>query len=160
MGWIVGDYKGQPLIHHSGNYLGFASQVSFLPDAGLGIVILTNGGDIGGTYFTLAARFRLLELLFNQPEEYDAVAAQAVQDDIRERADFQAQLRPVDPAAVAPYQGRYTNAALGRRTFRFRTAGSCSSRVDTSPNSRRWWTARGRSPATASSTLRWAVPLG
>jgi CubicO group peptidase (beta-lactamase class C family) len=112
MGWEVGEYKGQALIHHSGSILGFNSQVTFLPDAGLGIVILTNGG-LGAKPFTLAARFRLLEMLFNQPEEYDAIAVQSVQEQLSALAAFQSQLRPIDAAAVAPYQGRYTNPAMG-----------------------------------------------
>jgi CubicO group peptidase (beta-lactamase class C family) len=112
MGWEVGDYKGQPLIHHSGSILGFNSQVTFLPDANLGVVILTNGG-LGAKPFTLAARFRLLELLFNQPEEYDAVAVQSLEQDSSAFTAFQAQLRPIEPAAVAPHQGHYTNPAMG-----------------------------------------------
>src|SRR5829696_2247532 len=35
MGWLVGAYKGQPLINHSGGTLGFISEVAFLPEADL-----------------------------------------------------------------------------------------------------------------------------
>jgi CubicO group peptidase (beta-lactamase class C family) len=112
MGWEVGDYMGQPIVHHSGSILGFNSQVTFLPDAGLGIVILTNGG-LGAKPFTLAARFRLLELLFNQPQQYDAIAAKDLNYNLNAFAAFKADLRPVDPAAVTPFLGRYVNAAMG-----------------------------------------------
>jgi CubicO group peptidase (beta-lactamase class C family) len=112
MGWEVGDYRGQPLIHHSGGILGYNSQVTFLPDAGLGVVILTNGGP-GAVPFTLAVRFRLLELLYGQPPEYDALAVQRLKAESSALAAFHAQLRPVEPAAVAPFQGRYANPTMG-----------------------------------------------
>jgi CubicO group peptidase (beta-lactamase class C family) len=112
MGWEVGAYKGQKLIHHSGSILGFNSQVTFLPDAGFGVVILTNGGH-GATIFTLAVRFRLLELLFDQPQEYDALAVQRLEAETKAFAAMRAELRPVDAAAVAPWQGRYANKAMG-----------------------------------------------
>jgi CubicO group peptidase (beta-lactamase class C family) len=112
MGWEVGDYLGQPLIHHSGSILGFNSQVTFLPDDGLGIVILTNGG-LGAKPFTLAARFRLLELLFDQPQQYDGIAFKDFSDSLSAFATFKAGLRPINPATVAPYEGRYTNPAMG-----------------------------------------------
>lgn len=117
MGWEVGTYKGQKLVHHSGSILGFNSQVTFLPDAGLGIVILTNGG-LGAKLFTLAARFRLLELLFDQPQEYDALAVQGFEAEKQAFAEMRAELRPVDAAAVAPWQGRYVNKAMGEIALR------------------------------------------
>jgi CubicO group peptidase (beta-lactamase class C family) len=112
MGWEVGVYEGQALVHHSGSVLGYNSQVSLLPDAGVGVVILTNGG-LGARQFTVAVRFRLLELLFNQPEEYDSIAVQSLQSDLSDYSALRAQLRPVDPVAVSPYVGRYTNDAMG-----------------------------------------------
>jgi CubicO group peptidase (beta-lactamase class C family) len=112
MGWEVGTYKGQPLVHHSGSILGFNSQVTFLPRAGFGVVILTNGGP-GAKLFTLAVRFRLLELLFDQPQEYDTLAVQTLEAEKKAFDEMRAALRPVDAAAVAPWQGRYVNKAMG-----------------------------------------------
>ena len=43
LGWVVGDYHGQRLLWHSGGTFGFGAQTAFLPDADLGLVILTNG---------------------------------------------------------------------------------------------------------------------
>ena len=68
----TGTYHGQPILSHSGGTLGFVSEVAFLPEADLGIVLLTNGGQGAGT-FNLAVQFRLLELLFDQPAEFDAM---------------------------------------------------------------------------------------
>ena len=43
LGWVVGAYGGQRLVWHSGGTLGFTALVSFLPEADLGVVVLTNG---------------------------------------------------------------------------------------------------------------------
>lgn len=42
LGWIIDDYRGHRHVHHEGVLYGFTSLVSFLPDDGLGIVILAN----------------------------------------------------------------------------------------------------------------------
>lgn len=41
MGWFVQSYCGHKMIFHAGNIQGFSSLVSFLPDIGLGIVVLS-----------------------------------------------------------------------------------------------------------------------
>jgi CubicO group peptidase (beta-lactamase class C family) len=56
LGWLIDRYKGVPLIHHGGNTLGFTSDAAFLPDAGLGIVVLTNAR--ASNAFTPAAAAR------------------------------------------------------------------------------------------------------
>jgi CubicO group peptidase (beta-lactamase class C family) len=112
MGWYVGEYKGQPLLSHSGSTLGFVSEVALLPENDLGIVILTNGG--ANAYpFTLAVQYRLLELLANQSPEIDPLINQLIAANTSQTAQILAQLGQPDPAAVAPYLGRYSNPALG-----------------------------------------------
>jgi CubicO group peptidase (beta-lactamase class C family) len=113
LGWLVGAYKGQPLVNHSGGTFGFAAEVAFLPEADLGVVILTNDVARGGP-FTSAVQFRLLELLFDQPAEIDPLLAQFLGGGGSEAPRF----GQVDAAAVAPYLGRYTNSALGEVELR------------------------------------------
>ncbi len=62
LGWLTGDYGGERILTHSGATFGFSAQVTVLPDADFGLVILTNG--VGADFFTLAVQFRALELLF------------------------------------------------------------------------------------------------
>ncbi len=112
MGWVTGTYHGQPILSHSGGTLGFASEVAILPDADLGIVILTNGGQ-GAATFNYAVQFRLLELLFDQPAEFDALLGPFLEAQTAQLAELQAQLGAVDPAEVSPYLGRYEHPALG-----------------------------------------------
>lgn len=116
LGWFVSDYKGLLLIEHGGNTLGFTSSFGFLPDVGVGVIVLTNGQ--GTNYFNESVRARLLELLFNQ-EPQAAVAMQFAYEQLQEQAARPEELRDaVDPAAVAAYLGTYTNEALGELTLR------------------------------------------
>jgi CubicO group peptidase (beta-lactamase class C family) len=111
LGWFVDEYKGLLMIQHGGNTLGFTSDLAFLPEAGIGISVLTNGRVTNA--FNEAVRFRLLELLFDQPAEVDAQATFAFETLRQQLADAMAELTEVDPAQVEPYLGRYTNPALG-----------------------------------------------
>jgi CubicO group peptidase (beta-lactamase class C family) len=112
MGWVVDTYQGQPVLSHSGGTLGFVSEVAFLPEADLGVVILTNGGQGAGP-FNFAVQFRLLELLFDQPPAFEAQMVQFLAAQEVQLAVLRAQPRAVDPAVVSPYLGRYVNSALG-----------------------------------------------
>ena len=112
MGWVVDTYQGQPVLSHTGGTLGFVSEIAFLPEADLGIVILTNGGQ-GAAGFNFAVQSRLLELLFDQPAAFDAMLGQFLEAQGARVAEFRAQLGAVDAAAVAPYLGRYEHPALG-----------------------------------------------
>jgi CubicO group peptidase (beta-lactamase class C family) len=42
MGWMIREWKGQPVIEHGGNVDGFSAQVALLPESDLGFVLLTN----------------------------------------------------------------------------------------------------------------------
>lgn len=64
--------------------------------------------------FTFAVQFRLLELAFDQPAEMDAQLSALVEV----RAAARPPLKPsVDPAAIAPYLGRFTHPTLGEVTI-------------------------------------------
>jgi hypothetical protein len=107
MGWVIGAYKGQPLVSHSGGTFGYGAEVAFLPEADLGIVILTNDAATG-EMFGIVVQYRLLEMLFDQPSEIDPLLTQLLAG-----GPEAPPLGQVDPAAVTPYLGRYTNPALG-----------------------------------------------
>ena len=42
LGWANGEYRGLRVISHTGGTGGFTSEIAFLPEADLGIVILSN----------------------------------------------------------------------------------------------------------------------
>jgi uncharacterized protein DUF3471 len=55
MGWGITSYRGHPVIAHDGGIDGFISDVSFLPNDNVGVVILTNS-DSGGPLNYFIAR--------------------------------------------------------------------------------------------------------
>jgi CubicO group peptidase (beta-lactamase class C family) len=119
LGWVVGTYGGQRLVSHTGGTYGFNSLVTFLPDADLGLVVLTNRNGAGAK-LAFAAQFRLFELLFAQPATIDAILEAVISGEAAGRADLLAHLGQVDPTAVAPYLGRYDNPDLGAMTLAMR----------------------------------------
>ncbi|MDQ3411891.1 MAG: beta-lactamase family protein [Chloroflexota bacterium] len=112
LGWEAGTYGGQRLVSHTGSTYGFNSRVCFLPDSNLGLVVLTNRNGTGGL-LALATQFRLFELLFVRPETIDAMLEGAIAGEASGRASLLSHLGQVDPEAVNPFLGRYTNPDLG-----------------------------------------------
>ena len=111
LGWALGEYRGQRLLWHSGGTFGYGSQLALLPDADLGLVILTNG--INPELFKLAVQFRLFELAHGQPATFDPIIRTVIAGGAQQAAGLEQQLGPVDPTAIAPYLGRYTHEILG-----------------------------------------------
>lgn len=116
LGWLVESYKGQPLLYHGGNTSGFSSELALLPEADLGIVVLTNGRR--NNAFIQAVRYRLLELAFDQPHEFDAQAVYMEKQSIEFALAPVAEAVAVDVAQAMPYLGRYANDALGEVVLR------------------------------------------
>jgi len=42
LGWMLREWKGQPVVEHGGNIDGFSAEVALLPESNLGFVLLTN----------------------------------------------------------------------------------------------------------------------
>lgn len=131
LGWFVETYKDLPLIHHGGNTLGFTSDFAFMPESGIGIVVLTNGQ--GTNLFNEAVRYRFLELVFEQEPEYHALLEAVLEGEVEpESIDTSVSVpggtpevalpgadaatpssADVDAGVVEPYMGEYMNEALG-----------------------------------------------
>lgn len=119
LGWETGDYGGLQLISHTGGTYGFNSLVAFMPTARLGLVVLTNRDGAGGK-LAYTVLFRLLEILFAQPESIAALVMNAVSAEAATRGDLLRHLGEVDAAAVTPFLGRYSQPALGELTLSLR----------------------------------------
>ncbi|HEX7002841.1 MAG TPA: serine hydrolase domain-containing protein [Trueperaceae bacterium] len=112
LGWFVGEYKGLEHIYHGGNTLGFTSQLSFIPAADTGIVVLTNAQATNA--FNTAVSTRLYELVYEQPSEVDAQVEFLVTQSETALAEAREQVQDaVEPDEVSPFLGRYENEALG-----------------------------------------------
>jgi len=119
LGWEAGTYGGQRLVSHTGSTYGFNSLVAFLPDADLGLVVLTNRSG-AGAMLALAVEFRLFELLFGQPETIAPMLQGVIVAEDAARGELLAHLGEVDVAAVTPFLGQYANPALSGLTLAMR----------------------------------------
>lgn len=116
LGWIVSSYKGVQVISHSGNTLGFTSAFTFLPEKGLGVIVLTNGRATN--LFNESVVSRLLELLFAQPAETQRNLDFYLEQIDKQVQELAAQVgERVDVERVEPHLGRFVNPALGEITL-------------------------------------------
>jgi CubicO group peptidase (beta-lactamase class C family) len=113
LGWGNGEYHGLRVISHTGGTGGFAAEIAFLPETDVGIVVLTNELALAPIplAFEFAVELRLFELLFDQPAEFDAQLTAQAEGLAASRSA--PSLGKVDPAAIAPYLGRYESPELG-----------------------------------------------
>lgn len=106
------DRYGLTSIGHGGSLYGYRSHMRWLPEHGIGIVILTNA-NTGGRLIPVVYRF-LLELLFDgEPEAAEELrtAARSVRESVsKERPRLTV---PADSRAVAALAPRYEHPSLG-----------------------------------------------
>src|SRR5262249_448401 len=74
LGWRAGADRAGPLLSHNGGTTGFTSNLTLLPDADLGIAVLSNAGT--GDLFVSAVWQRVVELVYGQPMQADASVVQ------------------------------------------------------------------------------------
>jgi CubicO group peptidase (beta-lactamase class C family) len=117
LGLFVQQDHGQPIIHHGGNTLGFTSDMFLLPEQGIGVVVLTNEGSANA--FRNALKRRLIEILFDAPEEAAQNLAFAL-DRTRQALDKELAQITLQPEAswYEGLAGSYQNAELGQVTIR------------------------------------------
>jgi CubicO group peptidase (beta-lactamase class C family) len=113
MGLIVDKKYGVPVVSHGGSMAGYKSDFWFLPDYGVGAVLLTNadtGGFIDGTFGR-----RLLEVLFDgKPEAAGDLASAANAYKANRAKERERLVVPADPAVVDRVAPHYTSTELGQ----------------------------------------------
>lgn len=116
-GLIVRDYRGHKLLTHGGSLPGFVSQVVMIPDANLGVAVLTN--QESGVAFNAIAYHIIDGYLGAPPVDWIEVGekivarqnAEAVQATARATSSRNATSRPSLP--LSRYAGAYTDAWYG-----------------------------------------------
>ncbi len=112
MGLMVETVYGTQVVHHGGDMIGFHSDMIWLPEHGVGAVILTNGDP--GWLIRSVFRRKLLEVLFDgRREADDAIAAQSKAFYEEIAADRRLLTVPADPAVMHELAPLYTNPAVG-----------------------------------------------
>jgi CubicO group peptidase (beta-lactamase class C family) len=112
MALMVETTYGIPVVHHGGDLAGYHSDMIWLPDHGVGAVILTNADS--GVIIRGPLMRRLLEVLFDaKPEAEELLKVAAAQRKAALAKERERLVVPADAAAVAKLASRYTSTALG-----------------------------------------------
>ena len=117
MGLSISTRYGVTVVHHGGSLFGYKSDLMYLPDHGVGAVILTNsdrGGALLGPF-----RRRLLEVLFDgRPEAAGNVEAAASNFKKYLAKERERLVIPADKKEIAQLASEYISPELGRLTVR------------------------------------------
>jgi len=112
MALMVDTQYGVRVVHHGGDLAGYHSDMMWLPDYGVGAVILTNADS--GVAIRGPLLRRLLEVLFDgKPEAEESLKVLAAQRKAAIAKDRERLVVPPDAAAVANLASRYVSSALG-----------------------------------------------
>lgn len=120
---VLEDYRGHRVAHHGGNIDGFSSQVTCIPSAGIGVVVLTN---LHATPLRDALPYRLFDLLLDldaRPHGERLHAQHAAMVSGMEQAKEARESKGL--LAVRPltdYVGRYAHPGYGAITVRLEGA--------------------------------------
>jgi len=124
MGWIVQPYRGHRCIYSGGNGIGFGMKAGFLPDAGIGIVVLTN---LAGTPMTNVVIRNLYDRVlglsrFPWNRKLLRAAARRRAASRTESGSPSGAPRTSRPRPLRAYVGRYSHPAYG--SLRVRLCGN------------------------------------
>lgn len=112
MALMVDRKYGVPVVHHGGDLAGYHSDMIWLPEHGVGAVILTNSDS--GVLLRGPLLRRLLEVLFDgRPEAEEALKVVAAQVKAALAKERERLVVPPEAAAVAKLAPRYVSTALG-----------------------------------------------
>jgi CubicO group peptidase (beta-lactamase class C family) len=112
MGLFVNRTHDVTVVHHGGDMIGFHSDMMWLPEHGVGAVVLTNADP--GWFLRSVFQRKLLELLFDgKPEADERVAVQSKAWYAELAAERKRYTVPADPAAAALLATRYSHPAVG-----------------------------------------------
>jgi CubicO group peptidase (beta-lactamase class C family) len=113
MGLVVGTMNGVPVVTHDGGTAGFTTDYFWLPEHGVGVVIVSNVG--ASDMFVSAVRRRIYEELFDAEARAETDLARQVAEQKKDAAVQLGQVKlDVDPTWLAPLLGAWSTPGLGR----------------------------------------------
>lgn len=118
LGLFVSDEDGLNVMHHGGNTTGFSSDMYFLPQEDVAVVLLTN--RYMANLFLAAARRKVFELLFDAPPRAEKMLAAALQSETEAATGRRAQVK-VDEDSLKwldGIAGEYRSSELGSLSVR------------------------------------------
>jgi CubicO group peptidase (beta-lactamase class C family) len=112
MGLMVDETYGTQVVHHGGDMIGYHSDMMWLPEHGVGAVILTNGDP--GWLIRSGFQRKLLEVLFDGNEEADiAIASSSERFFSQMKAERDLLVLPADAEQAAALGKHYSSDQLG-----------------------------------------------
>jgi len=126
LGWQVGRYGDDVLIHHFGNFSGSRAHVSFMPERRLGVAVMVNEDAFAGDLADVVANYAY-DWFAGLPDidaVYDAKLDALITERERRRTGIAGAeaARAKRPRTLslpnAAYVGNYANAAYGTLTIR------------------------------------------
>jgi CubicO group peptidase (beta-lactamase class C family) len=122
MAWVIRDHRGRLVWEHAGAIDGFRSQITLVPDARLGIVLLSNRHQ---SWMNLALSNTLVELLLDLPKRdwndyYRGLVLREMreqQEKLRER-EAQRHHQTEPSRELGAYTGVYADPAYGTAEVR------------------------------------------
>lgn len=132
LGLYLARWEGEELVHHFGGFPGFRSHVSFMPEHGMGVVVLQNEGVDGNRFADIVAAYVYDRLLGRSAADTRSIRRladlrQAIEQRRAQRRDAEAALARWERSPGVPtlplnaYAGEYVNERLG--LLRIETAG-------------------------------------
>lgn len=70
LGWMLGNYRGRPMIAHGGGYLAASAYVTMLPEEKIGVAVLVNSSAPGAGVIEIIS-YDVLDHLLGMPAETD-----------------------------------------------------------------------------------------
>ncbi len=121
LGWSHGSWQDKTVLYHNGGFAGFFSTISFMPEAGIGVAVVTNEAAMGGRLAGAACGWaydwwldtpeedRSAEAMITQFADMRSQIVERVGIDLAKRAEREWQLsRPREA-----YAGSYMNELYG-----------------------------------------------
>lgn len=111
LGIIIADYFGYELFYHPGNIDGMLSLSGFVPEEGIGVVVLTN---CDRQPFYSALFYYALDRMLNAPLiDYNAEYVKKKEEEKDTESEPKADTLFFDPLPLEQYSGTYYNPMLG-----------------------------------------------
>ncbi|NUU78640.1 serine hydrolase [Paenibacillus xylanilyticus] len=97
LGWFIEPYRGHQLIHHGGAIDGFSSQVAFMPEEEIGIVVLCN---TNGSIIPYTVTFNIMDrLLGKEPVDWSGKLAKLMGGEESPESELTETQDTLDPQA-------------------------------------------------------------
>lgn len=119
LGWQVSSYRGHIVVSHSGGVDGFTCLVSFLPDDGIGTIVLTNQYSMTSqalrvlTYTLFDRTLGLSALPWNERARQDSDKVKEVLAKSKEKSGAEGAAEVPLTHALSAYTGDYVHPGFG-----------------------------------------------